>query len=535
MRQVFLLIFTASVCIGINGQTVVENLSGKVSFISSQSVYVKFKSTQGISVGDTLYIPADDRLVPVLLVKNLSSTSCVCTNISAEILSPDHLMIAKIKIGITKPEEKVPEKVITETPVKVMPVDSAKINKVPEGLKQNIKGSVSVNSYTDLSNTGAANSQRYRYTLSFDARNIANSKLSVETYVSFKHKAGDWAEVKSNIFNALKIYSLSVSYDPGKATHISLGRRINPRISSIGSSDGLQVEKSFGKFTIGAIAGLRPDFTNYGFDPKLLQYGGYVSLDTKATGNYTETSLAFMQQMNNSKTDRRFLYFQHSNTFLKNINFLSTFEVDLFKLENDVPKSTFNLTGVYMSMRYKMTKSFTISGSYDARKNVMYYETYKTFIDHLLETELRQGYRVQANYRISKNMIVGLQSGYRFLKADPHPSKNLYGYFTWSQISGQNISATLSGTYIESNYLNGETVGVNINSDLSKGKVQVGAGYHLMNYKLPESQITLLQHVGELNLSAQLGWNMSFSVNYEGTFEKSDKYSRVYFQLRKRF
>lgn len=523
-------------CPGINGQTWTENLSGKVSFISSQSVYVKFKSTAGISIGDTLFISSGNSLTPALIVRNLSSTSCVSSILSETNITIDRLIIARTKIAVESVKEKVPGNIVTETQDKSAPVDSVKKNISVSGeLKQNIKGSVSVNSYTDLSNTTSPNSQRYRYTLSFNARNIANSKFSFETYVSFKHKAGDWAEVKSDIFNALKIYSFSVSYDPDKTTHISVGRRINPRISSIGSTDGLQIEKSIGKFTVGAIAGLRPDYTNYGFDTKLLQYGGYVSFDTRVAGNYTETSLAFMQQTNNSKTDRRFLYFQHSNTFLKNINFLSTFEVDLYKLENDLPKSTFNLTGVYLSLRYKMTKNFTLSGSYDARKNVMYYETYKTFIDHLLETELRQGYRVQANYRITNKMVIGVQSGYRFLKSDPHPSKNVYGYFTWSQIPVLNISATLSGTYMESNYLNGETLGLNLNSDLVEGKLQIGGGYHFMNYKLPENLISLIQHIGEMNLSLQFARTMSFSVNYEGTFDKSDRYNRIYLQLRKRF
>ena len=288
-----------------------------------------------------------------------------------------------------------------------------------------------MNSYSDLSNTVSDNSQRFRYTLSLDARNIGNSKFSVESYISFKHKAGEWEDVKNDIFNALKIYSLAVRYDLNETTHISLGRRINPRISSVGAVDGLQVEKSLGGFSVGAIAGFRPDFADYGFNSKLFQYGLYAAYSSGSSKARSESSIAFMQQMNDFRTDRRFLYFQHSSTFIKNLNFFSTFEFDLYKLNidslnNEQSRSTFDLTGLYVSLRYKIFRNLTVYGSYDARKNIIYYETYKTFFDRILETELRQGFRLQANYRISKNLLYGVQAGYRFLKSDPVPSKNLH-------------------------------------------------------------------------------------------------------------
>jgi hypothetical protein len=357
----------------------------------------------------------------------------------------------------------------------------------------------------------------------------------VESYISFRHKLGDWGEVKSNVFNALKIYNISVRYDLNKTTQISLGRKINPKISSIGAMDGVQFEKTINKFAFGALAGSRPDYTNYGFNSKLIQYGAFLAYNSIKADTYNESSLAFMQQMNTSKTDRRFLYFQHSNSFIKNIYFFSTFEIDLYKLKNDLPQNTFELTGLYLSLRYRMTKNFDITGSYDARKNVMFYETYKTFIDRVLEAEMRQSYRLSVNYRITRNLMLGVQSGYRYLKSDPHPSKNIYSYVTYSQIPRLNISMTISGTYLETNYMNGIILGANISRDLFKGKFQTDFGYRYVDYTLPENRIKINQHIGEMNLSCQITNNMSLSVNYEGTFEKKDQYNRIYFQARKRF
>jgi hypothetical protein len=235
------------------------------------------------------------------------------------------------------------------------------------------------------------------------------------------------------------------------------------------------------------------------------------------------------------KTDRRFLYFQHSSSLLKNINLFSTFEVDLYKVKNDIPQNTIDLTSLYLSLRLKLTKNFSLTGSYDQRKNVLFYETYKSLIDSVLDNERRQSFRLQANYRITNNITFGVESGYRFLKTDPHPSKNINGYLSYYQVPVIKISVTLTGTYLESAYMNGKVLGANVSRDLFHGRLQTGIGYRYIDYTLPENKFKILQNIGELNVFWQFSRKMSFSANYEGTFEKHDKYNRVYLQLRRRF
>ena len=539
MRYSVIILCFIFFCIELQSQTISKTLNGQVSFVSSKNVYVKFKSTGGISLGDTLFIRLKEKTTPALIVNNLSSVSCVCTALAQVNLSVADLIIARIKADNSSGKQTIPDDTVKKIN---LPEASISTPEKPnsKGQTQKISGSISVNSYSDFSNTPAANSQRFRYSLSLNEHNIANSKFSYESYISFRHKSGDWAEIQNDIFNGLKIFNLFLSYDLDKTTKISLGRKINPRISNIGASDGLQIEKTINKFALGALAGTRPDYADYSFNFNLFQFGGYIALNTKASDKYSESSLAFMQQMNGSKLDRRFLYFQHSDSFIKNLYFLGTFEVDLYQLiidsqGNETPENTFNPTGLYLSLRYKLTTKLTISGSYDARKNVMYYETYKTFTDRLLETELRQGFRIQANYRITRNLAAGLQSGYRFLKSDPLPSKNINGYLTYSQIPRLNISITLSGTYLESSYIYGKIYGANISRDIFKGKLQTSVGYHYVDYSLPENQINLIQNIGEMNIYWQFSKKMALSANYEGTFEKQDKYNRIYLQIRKRF
>jgi len=536
--------FTGFLCflffISLSGQTGKVSLSGQVSFVSSQNIYVKFQSTAGILAGDTLFMQKNDQLVPALIVTSLSSTSCVCSPVSSGAFSVADLIIARVIPVSPKMKEAVNENIVNKITPDIVTDDTTKNGKVESGFSQKIRGSISLNSYSDLSNTSSDNSQRFRYTFSLNAANIADSKFSFETYLSFKHKAGEWQDVKDNVFNALKVYSLSARYNFNKNTLISIGRRINPRMTSIGAMDGFSFEKNLKKLAFGAVAGSRPDFATYGFNASLFQFGAFTAFNTRSESGYTETSLAFMQQMNGSKTDRRFLYFQHSNTLVKNIYFFSTMEADLYQLNQDSLNtqksgSNFSLTGLYLSLSYRPSGKLSFFGSYDARKNVIYYETYKTLVDRILENELRQGFRLQGSYRITTDISFGVQAGYRLLKSDPHTSKNLYSYISYSQIPGVDISATISATLLESAFLNGKIYSLNLTRDFFKSKVQTGIGYRFVDYRLPENSLTIPQNIGEANLSWQMYDKMSLSVSYEGTFEKHDRYDRIYFQIRKRF
>jgi len=536
MRRPLIIIFFISLFAGLLGQEGKQNLVGKVSFVSSQNTYVRFKSTEGISVGDTLYMSSEGNLIPVLKVSGLSSVSCVCTAISNINIPVDHLIIARTTPAKEIPLQAAAQNLPVDTITVVKADSSEAVNIAEMRTKQDIRGSISANSYSDFSDTGLPDSYRFRYTLSLNAGNIANSKFSFDTYISFRHKSGEWDTIKKDIFNGLKIFSLAVKYDINEAARLTIGRKINNRIASIGAIDGIQAEKSFGKVTLGAVAGFRPDYEDYGFNSSLFQYGAYLGLDTRGTNGYSGNSIAFMQQTNNSATDRRFLYFQHASSVMKKVSLFSTFEVDLFTLENDQPKSTFDLTNFYLSLKYRITKRFSISGSYDSRKNVIYYETYKTFIDRIIEDERRQGFRLQADYSITDYIIFGINSGYRFLKSDPHPSENINGYLSFRQIPGMKfLNSTISGTYLKTAFINGWIGAINMSGDLLNGKIVPGIGYRFVDYTLPENSVSIIQNIADVNLAVNFTRTLYFSVNYEGTFEPSANYNRVYLQLRKRF
>lgn len=534
MKFILFLVLLICLTLQIKSQTNINIINGKVSYRSSQSVYVKFSSTNGINPGDTLFIARNDQLIPVLVVKDLSSVSCVCSPLGSIEFRDAMQIIAKSR-NIPQVQE---TKVENKSEKIQLPADTTQniaSNKQTLSLqKQNIRGNISASSYSYFSQSSSLNSNRYQYNFSLYARNIRNSNLSFESNISFRHEDNKWGLVKDNIFQALKIYDLSLIYG-NKNTEICFGRRFNQKLSSVGAIDGLQLEKRIHNISLGIIAGSRPNYKDYSFDFSLPQIGGYIAHDIKNSNGTMQNTLAFVEQMNTFRTDRRFIYYQHTNTLAKNLYLFGTVEVDLYKKLNDKIENTFSLTNAYTSISYRMFKRLSLTASYDNRKNIVYYESYKSFINQVIDIESRQGISLQANYNTRTNLSFGVRGGYRFKNNNAGESKNIYAYVSYYDIPGIKMSTTVAATYLQSDYLKGPTLNLNLNKDLMKGKLYTDLGYQYVQYGFLRSESILKQNIMNISLSWNIIKNLSLSLNFEEILEKSSQSSRLMLQIRKRF
>ncbi|RLE00238.1 MAG: hypothetical protein DRJ13_08960 [Bacteroidetes bacterium] len=188
-----------------------------------------------------------------------------------------------------------------------------------------------------------------------------------------------------------------------------------------------------------------------------------------------------------------------------------------------------------MSLRYRIIRPLSVGLSYSARNNIIYYETYKDFLERLLETETLQGWRFRINYHPAKYLFMNVHAGYRFRKDDPRPTKNLNGAITYSKVPGIGASMTASATWIETNYLNGIVYGLGISRSILSNKLSGGIKYRYVDYLYRNTEMALIQQVGEVNLSWMVYRKLSLSVFYEGTFENENPYHRIYINISQRF
>ncbi|MBE0646592.1 MAG: hypothetical protein IH596_02290 [Bacteroidales bacterium] len=529
-------------------QNPAEPIEGTVSYVTSQNVYVKFESTESIKPGDTLYLKIGEKLVPALEVTNLSSISCVCKLFANQqiAVSTPIFYLPKMTAPPIPPPVLFDEPVQPLQPLQPDTLDQPVQPDQPDKPVQDLYGFASIAAFSDFSNTGAPSSLKMKYTLSLNMKNVGRSRLSWESYMTFAHSDQNWSDIQNNLFNGLKIYNLSVNYEFNKHFTLFLGRKINPRISNMGAVDGLQFEMRFKPITIGILGGSRPDYSNYGFDFSLLQFGAYVAHDQQTKNGFLQTTLAFVQQMNGGNVDRRFAYLQHTNSVVKNLTFFGSVEVDFYQLVRSATDTTSNpdslikenspkLSNLYLSLRYRILKRLSIAFSFNARKNVIYYETYKTFLEKLLDSETLQGYQLQINYSPVKRLSIGATGAYRFMPQDPRPTKNLYAYVTYSQIPGVNLGATGSFIILESSYLSGKIYGIGISKDFFSGKFYTGLTYRFVDYTYLNSGETLAQNVAEVSMTWRIIRKLAFTLYYEGTFEKVNQFNRIYGQLNFRF
>jgi len=267
----------------------------------------------------------------------------------------------------------------------------------------------------------------------------------------------------------------------------------------------------------------------------MFQYGIYISrTDTIGTGTIQNTIGAF-EQTNDFNTDRRLIYVQHINNSIKNINLFASSEIDIYKRKKGIAENTFSLTSFYLSARYNPSRYISLSASYDARKNVVYYETYKNYADSLLESETRQGLRFSTNLRPFNYISIGLNYGYRFQNNDLKATNNYGGYFNYSDVPIIKSSLNVSFNRLNTSYLDGSIIGFRIYKNLISGLLNLGVSYKKVNYDYKSSSYSLNQNIINVDLTIQLFAKIFLSTNYEGTYENVRTYSRIFLNLTTRF
>jgi hypothetical protein len=513
------------------------NLSeGTVSHVTSTNIYVSLNSSEGIEANDTLVVLIKDKWIKALKVEIVSSKSCLTKSIVNDQILVGYKVMAPLKFKSLNTKESLnsTQKDLTNT------TDTTKTNldtasnvntsnkKVKLDLvKQifNIRFSVSTNGSMDNSEKQY---NRIRYSLNFDINNINGGKFSLENYITYRRRFGEGVTQAS--FNEdFKIYSMSLNYEASKNTSFALGRRINNRMANMGAIDGIQTEYKYKKLFFGAFAGFRPDDLDYSFNMKLLQFGGVVSHEADKGKGQMQTSIALAEQKNNGNTDRRFIYIQHINSVFNNINLFYSLELDVFQKINGVVYNKFNLTSTYASLRYKPFKKLSLTTSYDNRKNVIYYETYRSYLDQLLTQETRQGFRLNTNYNITKTININATGFYRYQESRPEPTKNYTFNFTKSQIMGPGSTLNFSLNNMKTYYFNGNIYGARFTKEMFKSKLSTEFNYRKVNYIFTSvEQPNMVQDIFGLSLNTFGKKGSSLLLSYEGTFEPLVKYNRYY-------
>lgn len=520
-------------CLNITGQENGQTIQGKVSFVTSKNVYVKFGNTENIKNGDTIKIFSNQ--LPCLIVTNKSSNSVVCSIINNCKLKKGDEVFYTTKTNNNETQERDNNLIINQNE---NPVDIKDEEIKTSIYKENIRTNISVASYSSLSDI-RDNRHSVMSRLSIDAEHISDSKLSFDTYINYRENFLPKESTSLRETKFLKVYDLGLRYDQSPTLSITLGRKINAKTSSIGAIDGLQVEKHLDKNYIGAIVGFRPDIFDYDFNSDLLEYGAYYGRKTDYKKFYSESTLGILEQKNAGEIDRRYAYFQHSSTVFKNLYFFASAELDIYNKVNEETSNSARLTNLYASARYRFNRRVNVSLSYDSRKRILYYETFQSEIERLLNDDItRQGIRMRINGRPMENINAGFGYSKRFQSDNENKSDNIYIYLAIRKIPVIGGRVSLNYNINTSNYLESNILSLRYSNNWFKDKLSTNVYYRLVNYLYLNSNAvnsTYKQNYYGANLSYNITRRLTFSLSGELSTGNQENNYRIYTKLSHRF
>ena len=518
----------------INAQESRVALKGVVSYISSRNVYVKYRTTNKIAVGDTLFC-ADGN--PCLIVQNKSSISCISSPlVGKNVIVGDSLTAFIMQDFLPIASQAIAEKQKDVVQIPDNEPDTVSVTKlakvyVPKPRYARVRlSAASYNNFAQVQPTST-----WRLTYQANGALKQNKRISIDHYLVYR-RSYDATDTFLNRFgHAFKVYALSVQYQFKNEAILSVGRKINPRFSSVGALDGLQYQRQFGKVvSAGAMIGSRPRLTDYAIDFNLMQGGIWLGFGSNQSSR--QASLGVMEQRNGAETDRRFAYAQYNDLLFKKLSLFGSAEIDLYRNVHDTVDMSPELTNLYLMTRYKLSKKVDVSLAYDNRRNIIFYESYKLYIDQLIDNETRQGFRFTWNYRPVRRWSIGTNTSFRFQKSGQNSVSNGNIFITCNQIPSLGLRLSAMASYLQTTYLKNKSFNLNMGRALLKGKLQAEFNYRYLIYDYSNESANTSQHNYGINISTNLSRKLSLFIFAEQTMDiHSYDFTRIQTKVMYRF
>lgn len=500
---------------------------GKVSYISNKNIYVQFESAEGFSVGDTLFKKKGEIFFAAVKIVYLSSRSVAGSKLGDEAIQVGEPLFGLVKLNqtIILANDSLSGRQSILSRENELRSEEKNIPR-----KELLKGRAtlqSVSAFTNLQNDEKNYSSRA--TLSLKFHDEALYKLSGNFYGNFNSISSGAKK------NSLKIFDFNAIYKYDSLTTLTLGRFINAQLNSAGTADGFSLERNFSYFNAGIFIGSRPAYIDYGFDFKLFQMGIFAARSDSVFNSETKNSISFFNQTNNFNTDRRFLSFQHTNSFIPNSFLFLLTEADLYQNTYSKKGASFRLTSFHSALRTNISRQISASVSYDARKNIFYYETFKTYLDSTFTDNTRHTLRFGMTLRFIDKLFVNLNSSYGIRTDEARAATNYYALASYSEVPILNAAASASINFLRSGFSTSSIGGLRIYRDFFNGELFTSLNYRHVEYEFSSSSSKLLQNIFNCELSVRLPLAFYLSANYEGIFQKTSTYSRILIDLTKRF
>ena len=354
-----------------------ENIvSGKISYISTENIYVDKGKKSGLSIGDTLNVKRDGEIIANLKILYVAEHSASCA-----------VLYQKENLHIGDQVDFLLKRIISEkSDLTVVPigrptqennrkkVSSKPFARISGGLslqwmhyKDQSGNNLNFNQPTVQFNLRAKElwGKKYFFVIKMRLRKNARAK---------SYRPGIQEEEWRN-----RIYSFYFSYeDDSSPINFRIGRILTPNLRGVGFLDGLQLQHNISKdFNWGAYAGLQSSWQFATAEDSLKKYGLFISYKSgDFNSNRFTGTVAYNAVYHEQTVSRENFYIQSSFYSHDKLSIYQSMEIDMNTSWRREKENQFiSLTSFYLSAQYKFSNAVRSGISYDNRKNFYRYET----------------------------------------------------------------------------------------------------------------------------------------------------------------
>ncbi|MEW6411738.1 MAG: hypothetical protein AB1483_04595 [Candidatus Zixiibacteriota bacterium] len=428
-----------------------------VTYISAEGVYLDGGLSSGFDVDDTVAFIRDKKTIAIGFVTKVAEYAAA-TEVAHQ--------TCPVQVGdIAARISDVPRLTLTSTAAFVEPARAphpeatSTINQKP-GPPPHLRGSISFENYyhNDLTDTDYDRTQPG-----------VKTKLEIENItgdVSFKMRH------RTRLYHRSKAYSIGQDTDEwihqvyelgffheveGSKAEWAIGRVLSPYVRGIGYVDGGYLAHQIHRnFKIGLAGGTAPDMVSSepNFDRR--KFGLFAAFET---GAYQTRRLAFTAavstEYDRSTVSRDFLYFQATFSKYQLLSLYQSVEIDFNRdWRYDKTGDRFTFTNYYANATINITKDASVFFSYDARKNIRYFETMDT-PDSLFNDDYHQGIRAGLNLRFTDRISFRGNAGIRFRDGLPEDNRFVSATLRLSRFPLPKHSMTLMMSIVETQFTTG--------------------------------------------------------------------------------
>ena len=508
-----------------------DTLSGVVSFVTSDNIYLKFENTKSLTLMDTIYSGSFSSPQACLILIQKSTVSVIAQSIGD----------CRPKVGEkvwyffekqVEQAQAIPKEVVDSIPLSSVFAENKFEDKKER--KKAIRGSISLNNYSVID--GLDNTMRSAARLSLSASHIEGSKFSFRTYSRYLQNTAQNESVQSNT-NKFFLYEFAVDYDFDSTLSLTVGRFINPKMMSVGAIDGLKLQKSWRSVFAGAIVGSRPDPYSYALNTNLIQYGAYAGVyHTKSHSSFT--NLGVINQTNSGLTDRRYLYLQHQSSLGSKVNLFGSSELDLFRKDSlGNSQNETRLTNLFFSINYRPFRTLALMASYDVRKNLILYESFAEELDRLLRDDpYRTGLRFRANYRLTKTVFAGFAISKRLQTDSKNEFSNKSFFLNFSKIPwiGGRINTSISTN--KNSFLLYNSASIRYSREFLENKLSLTPFFRILTYEYINKEIDqIYQTYMGVDFNYDFSRKLSLRALYDYSIRSNSGFHRFNVNITQRF